>query len=289
MTYNFFSYMGGKHYMLKHILKLIPPHRIYVEPFLGSGKVFFAKKNSKIEVLNDFDYKISNLFYVVAFKFEEFYQKINSLVYSRALLKQFREEIKTNANLTQPLGNVDFAVKTYFLFNSSFSSNGTTLSYSYQDNRAKTFFNKIQNLDFIHNRLKNAIIENQDFEIVINKYSKFEDAFIYLDPPYFNKEFYYNVNFTLQDHIRLLQILKNSKAKWMISNYDNDLYNKELKDYYKISIKAYKHSYGITGFSKLKTRPEEYEIIWTNYPIYAQSTEINSAVNQEINLFEKTF
>lgn len=33
------SYYGGKQIMAKHILPLIPPHRIYTEPFFGGGAI----------------------------------------------------------------------------------------------------------------------------------------------------------------------------------------------------------------------------------------------------------
>jgi DNA adenine methylase len=49
------SYYGGKQSMLKHILPLIPEHKIYVEPFFGGGAVFFGKEPSKVEVINDYN------------------------------------------------------------------------------------------------------------------------------------------------------------------------------------------------------------------------------------------
>jgi DNA adenine methylase len=85
----FFPYIGGKYYMLRYILSLIPEHSVYVEVFGGSGKVLLNKEPSKIEVWNDYDRKLANLFHVVVFKFGEFYEKVVGLVYSRELYRVF--------------------------------------------------------------------------------------------------------------------------------------------------------------------------------------------------------
>lgn len=47
------SYYGGKQTLSSTILKMIPVHRLYVEPFLGGAAVFFAKEPSEMEVIND--------------------------------------------------------------------------------------------------------------------------------------------------------------------------------------------------------------------------------------------
>ena len=47
------TYYGGKQTMLKHILHLIPEHRLYTEAFCGGAAVFFAKNPSDGEVIND--------------------------------------------------------------------------------------------------------------------------------------------------------------------------------------------------------------------------------------------
>jgi DNA adenine methylase len=46
------SYYGGKQHLASKILDLIPEHRIYCEPFLGGGAVFFAKEPSRVGIIN---------------------------------------------------------------------------------------------------------------------------------------------------------------------------------------------------------------------------------------------
>ncbi len=45
---------GGKHYLARRIIKLMPPHLHYGEPFFGGGAVLLAKDPNGIsEVVND--------------------------------------------------------------------------------------------------------------------------------------------------------------------------------------------------------------------------------------------
>ena len=45
--------IGGKRHLVKTLLRLIPSHRVYVEPFAGGATLFFAKEPSEVEILND--------------------------------------------------------------------------------------------------------------------------------------------------------------------------------------------------------------------------------------------
>lgn len=261
----FFQYIGGKHYLLKYLLKLIPEHKIYVEAFCGSAKLLFAKPPSKIEVINDYDKRIANLFYVVAFKFDEFFSKAQNLVYSRTLFEEFKKQLKEKT--INELGDVDDAVMTYGAINMGFSGQMfNTFSYCIVGNKASTFNKKISKLPLIHERLKNVTIESLDFEVILDKYGDKEEAFIYLDPPYYKTEHYYN-GFNHSDHERLLNKLLTLKAKWLLSGYANELYDNKLKDFYRLEINVKKHSYGITKNSKLNERPNATEVLWANYNI----------------------
>jgi DNA adenine methylase len=209
------------------------------------------------------------LFYVVAFKFDEFYEKINRIVYSRALEKLFFEDFR-NVKLDK-LGDVNLAVKTYYLLRINFSakinSPSFRVSYKHKKNEAKIFFNTLLELEKIHNRLKNVIIESLDFRDLLSRIIHRENAFIYLDPPYYGTEHYYDTGFSEQDHKDLLNIIKQSKAKWLLSGYANPLYDEELKDFYRIEVPAVKHSYAITMNNQAKERPKAIEVLWANYDI----------------------
>ena len=63
------SYYGGKQLMVSTILPLIPPHKIYVEPFLGGAAIFFAKKPSDFECINDLNGALVTFYQVVVSDF----------------------------------------------------------------------------------------------------------------------------------------------------------------------------------------------------------------------------
>lgn len=56
------KYPGSKWGIAERLVELIPSHHSYVEPFFGSGAVFFRKQESDIETINDLDSNVVNLF-----------------------------------------------------------------------------------------------------------------------------------------------------------------------------------------------------------------------------------
>lgn len=65
------KYPGSKWRLADWIVSLMPPHKSYLEPFFGSGAVFFKKTPSRIETINDLDGEIVNLFRVIRERSEE--------------------------------------------------------------------------------------------------------------------------------------------------------------------------------------------------------------------------
>ena len=57
-------WLGGKRKLAAQILPLIgTDHTCYVEPFAGGAAVLFAKEPSKVEVLNDLNGELVNLYH----------------------------------------------------------------------------------------------------------------------------------------------------------------------------------------------------------------------------------
>ena len=59
------KYAGAKWRIADWIGGFLPPHEIYLEPFFGSGAVFFRKAPARLETINDIDENVVNLFRVL--------------------------------------------------------------------------------------------------------------------------------------------------------------------------------------------------------------------------------
>ena len=71
------KYPGGKWRIAEWIISYFPEHKVYLEPFFGSGACFFNKQPSYIETINDMNGDIVNLFRVCRDYPEELAEKIN--------------------------------------------------------------------------------------------------------------------------------------------------------------------------------------------------------------------
>jgi len=125
----------------------------------------------------------------------------------------------------------------------------------------------VDSLNFIIDRLKQVQIENLDAIACIQKYDT-KDTLHYLDPPYVQstrqtKDIYLH-EFDNQKHLTLLSLVKQLCGKVIISGYDNDLYNAELKDWCVIKQKPKIAPITISSKSNGFLRQE---VIWANFNI----------------------
>ena len=79
------SYYGGKQKLVTTILPLIPAHKMYVEPFVGGGAIFFSKPPSHIEVINDTNKELINFYHILQNRFVELQKMVAVTLHSRTL------------------------------------------------------------------------------------------------------------------------------------------------------------------------------------------------------------
>lgn len=223
------KYPGGKWKCAEWIIEHFPEHKVYCEPFFGSGAVFFKKMPSYIETINDVDGNIVNLFRVCRKHPEELATAINMTPFSR---EEFENCYEIGVD-----DSIERARRTLVRYHQSFgTTNSSKKSWrnvqTYGGPRCATMWNYLPGTVIeVCERLKDAQIENIDALKLVKRYNS-EDTLIYCDPPYLQelrKKNMYAHEMKREEHIRLLELLKESKSKVIISGYDSELYNEILK------------------------------------------------------------
>ena len=227
------KYPGSKWRVADWILSYIPKHKVYCEPFFGSGAVFFKKRPSYIETINDIDENIVNLFEVCREYPEELASKIQMTPFSR-------KEFENCYDLTVA-DKVERARRTLVRYHQSFgTSNSSKKSWknvqTYGGPRTATMWNYLPDTILeCCKRLKDAQIECIDAIKLCERYNS-PDTFIYCDPPYLQslrKKNMYHHEMTEQQHIELLEVLLASESKVIISGYESELYDSMLREWHK--------------------------------------------------------
>ncbi len=222
------SYYGGKQSLLKHILPLIPEHRIYVEPFFGGGAVFFAKEPAKVEVINDHNAMVVNFFEQLKTNFDELKHMIDATPYSRAVYKKAMTIYEVPIIFGPKYRAWAFWVATLQGFANQIGSWHSSNTHGKEAvniaNRRATFTKGLSE------RLSRTQIENKDAVPLIKSLDSVE-TFFYIDPPYVGAHQGHYGGYTQEHFNELLDTLVNIKGKFLLSSYPNEILDKYRDQY----------------------------------------------------------
>lgn len=177
------KYPGSKWGSADWIISHFPEHHSYLEPFFGSGGVFFNKPRSDIETINDLDGEVVNLFRQIRNDPERLAREIYFTPYSR--------EVYEMAYQKEPENDLEKAVLFYTRLNMGhgFRTQGEKVGWKLDiQGREKAYaaadWCKIpEKIMEAAERLRGVQIENRPAVEVIRKFN-FENVLIYCDPPY---------------------------------------------------------------------------------------------------------
>ena len=221
------KYPGSKWRIADWIISHFPEHKVYCEPFFGSGAVFFNKAPVYTETINDLDRNVVNLFRVCRDHPEELAKLIEMTPFAR---DEFRDCYEKSDD------PIEQARRTIVRYHQSFgTSNSSKNSWknvqTYGGPRCATMWNYLPaSIMECVGRLKEAQIENIDAVELIRRYDD-KNTLIYCDPPYLQslrKRSIYACEMDDKKHMELLDVLKKSRSMVVISGYDSELYNREL-------------------------------------------------------------
>lgn len=209
---SFISWIGGKKLLRKKILEQFPDpdsFKRYIEVFGGAGWVLFASdKHAAMEVFNDANGELINLYRIVKHHPEALQKELEWLLMSR---EQFFDELNRN---TSGLTDIQRAARYFCIIRESFGTDCKSFGV-----RTRDMQKAVDYLKDVSDRLNRVVIESQDFERLIKTYDR-PEALFYLDPPYYEAEKYYPDRFNPEDHKRLRECLGGIKGKFVLSYND---------------------------------------------------------------------
>ena len=243
--------MGGKSKLRKSIIEMIPEHTCYVELFFGAGWVYFGKEPSKVEVINDIDKELINLFKTLKYHAPEVERLLQYEFSGRSIFEEYKN------TSVEYLTEINRAIRFLYLITQSFAGKGNNYGYGPNSKPSPQIFYKGV-LEELKDRLRNTYIENLDFSKIIDKYDR-GYSFFFCDPPYYNTAGYGNV-FGKEEHLLLRDKLKDIKGKFLLTINDNS----EVREWYKdFNIKEVQVNYSVSKQSEARKKYKE--LIITNY------------------------
>ena len=176
-------------------------------------------------------------------------------------------------DLNESIGSIDepdplkLAVATYVVYSMSRDGMGTAFSSS-KFHSSEAYYKQIDKLYRVAERLNGVEVIGAVGALTYLLESSYLDeprAMFYIDAPYLSADedeknlgICYKGQMELSDHQLLLKKITESKAKFLISNYDTPVYNEFLKDWTKVTIDT------VTGVGG-KRNNKRTECLWYNY------------------------
>jgi DNA adenine methylase len=226
-------YYGGKGLLAGRIVALLPWGRVYVEPYCGAASVFWhLPRPYPVEVLNDIDQRLVNLFRVLQDpqKFDQFAWRVLWTPYSLA-------EFERALGLLDSEDDVEAAWAYYVVANQGMAghtdrpSRGnwgrTFVSRGGSADTTRNWRRKLTQLRYWHDRLMRVQLDCRDALEVI-RYWDSEDTVFYIDPPYIAETRAdargYRHEADLDHHQQLVELLLSLRGSAVVSGYDHHVY-----------------------------------------------------------------
>lgn len=266
------KWAGGKRQLLD-VLKTHMPSKYnkYVEPFFGSGALFFDLMPENA-IVNDFNVELVNLYQCVrdsvddvlrvALRYQHEYNALLSDEERKLYYYARREDF--NRNIHNQLGVTDAALFLFLnkaCYNGLYRVNSNGFYNTPYGQRKKLTLCTEDHLKECSRILKNTVVLSGDFETACC--DLVANDFVYFDSPYYDTfDTYQSGGFPVSEHERLATLFKrlsDSGVYCMLSNSDTP-YIKSLYADFNISVIPVKRMINCNGEKRTGS-----EVIITNY------------------------
>lgn len=209
------AWPGGKRRLAPLILKLLPQHQCYAEPFAGAAGVLFSKEPSKVEVLNDINGDLISLYRVVQHHLDEFVRQFRWALTSRQIFEW--------AKISRPetLTDIQRAARFYYLQRLSFGAKVSSRTFGYSP-KAPPKLNLLrleEDLSEAHLRLARVFVEHLPWADCVARYDRPGTVF-FMDPPYWQTEGY-GVPFPMAEYVQMAEVMGKLQGKAILTINDH--------------------------------------------------------------------
>lgn len=248
MSQPIIPWIGGKRRLAPHILPLFNnQHTCYVEPFVGAGALFFAKRASDVEVINDINGELVNLYRVVKHHLEEFVKQFKWALSSR--------QIYHWQQLTDPVTLTDIQRAARFLYLQKLAFGGRVDGQNY--GTATTSGPRLnilrleEDLSAAWVRLAQAHVEHLPWQDCVARYDR-PHTLHYCDPPYWQTEGY-GVEFGWEQYEALAKFARDAAGTVIISVNDHPAMREVFEC---LEMRSFPITYTVGGGSNTAGRHE---------------------------------
>lgn len=253
--YPILAWPGGKRRLAKVLIPLINsrPHSCYAEHFAGGASMFFMRQPASVEVLNDVNGEVINLYRVIKNHLDEFAKQYRFAVASRQLFEQTKD--------TPPHVLTDIQRAARYLYVQKLAFGGKVSSQTFGISPSSPpRFNIIrleEDLSQAHLRLSRVWIEHLGWYECLQKWDR-DYTLHFMDPPYWETEGY-GVPFELEEYVKIAEAMRTMKGSAILTINDHPEMRRIFDGF---KVETVKIDYTIGGGGKGKNRQE---LIYRNW------------------------
>lgn len=238
-------YHGAKFRLAPWIMSFFPEHRCYVEPFGGAAGVLLQKPRAYAEVYNDLDGEVVNFFRVLRDPANR-----DALIEACLMTPYAREEfdeawLPTASPIEQARR---LCIRAQMGFGSAGATKGVTgfrIDTKREYGTAQALWTRYpQAIAAAGERFSGVLIENRPAIDVMRQHDG-KETLHFVDPPYMHvtrvmrgSNRCYRHEMTDADHAELLECITSLSGFVVLSGYESDLYDSELRDWRKATTQS---------------------------------------------------